>query len=227
MGKIVFTVLVCIFIIIISLIGEDINRFIGRDITGWVQVALSVVAIPLIVYELDAIREVGNRSPQISFGLANVNDLPISKLHTLQLKNNVNVSKGYAHFYIVLRNQGSAVAKNIKVEIEHTNPQQITYAPYIKVDEFSDNKPTFYAENNFNYIFRSPLDWGINIDDMEIFGFHLTTVIIEEYAEDSNGEKFAIRSQPAIGKVEIRCRVTVAGMKNPIEDTLTVNIVEK
>lgn len=221
-------VLGLVAVIGIPALGTQIlNKCFGTDVSGWVQAGIALISFPVILYELNQIRQGLNRKPQIEIGLVNIKDLPFSKIRERQsLLSRVDVSAGYAHFYVILRNHGTAPARYVKVYIEHINrSQQVFPTPLVKVSEFSENKPSFVHEHNFDFVFRSGASWIINPDDFEPFGFHITTsIVIEE--TNSSGEKLTHTQYPSPCEIILDCIVWAEGLDQPIKKRLFVNVVE-
>jgi hypothetical protein len=140
----------------------------------------------------------------------------------------VKVSTGYAHFYVILRNRGTAPARYVKVYIDHVNrSQQVFPTPGVKVSEFSENKPSFVHEHNFDFVFRAGADWIINPNDIEPFGFHITTnVATSKTYEDDQGRKQHIMEFPPPCEIILSCTVWAERLEQPINRTFYVNIVE-
>lgn len=223
------SVLLCllflVIVIVLPVISTGImNRRLGMDITGWIQAFVAVISFPIILFELDQIRQAINRKPELEVGLVNIRDLPFSQVrlkHTLPKA--VKVSSGYAHFYVVLRNNGNGPARHVKIYIEHINrTQDVVPRPHIKVSEFSEEKPTFVHEHNFDFVFRAGSDWIINPDDLEPFGFHITTSLVEGKTRDG----VEIRKSPPPCEVILDCTVWAEGLDQPKQERFSVQIVE-
>jgi|GEM_PF-1282955 hypothetical protein len=213
----------------VPLLGSQLlNKWLGVDVSGWVQAGIALISFPVILYELDQIREAVNRKPRLEIGLANIQDLPFSEVREQQeLPSIVKVSSGYAHFYIVLRNRGKAPARYVKVYVEHINREQnVSPPPLVKVSEFAENKPSFVHEHNFDFVFRAGTDWIINPNDIEPFGFHITTsVIVEE--TNSAGVKMTHPQYPPPCEVILDCTVWAEGLNQPQKKRFFVNVVER
>jgi len=165
-------------VIVVPFIGTQIlTKGLGVDVSGWVQTGIALVSFPTILYQLNEIRQAVNRKPELELGLVNIQDLPFSRVRQNDLlPSTVKVSSGYAHFYIVLRNRGTAPARYVKVYVEHVNRDQKVFPPpLVKVSEFAENKPSFVHEHNFDFVFRAGTDWIINPNDIEPFSFHIST----------------------------------------------------
>ena len=194
------------------------------DPSGWWQVFLGALSVPIVFYELDQIRRAVGQKPIISIGLVGVDDLPLSKIRdTATLPTTVTVSQGYAHFYLVVRNQGKVAARYVKVHLEHKrkpSDQLSLLSPVVKMSEFSSDKPSFKAENNIDFLFIGGSDWVIYPNDSEIFGFHITTVVIKQT------EPYRLREYPEPGDCHFQCTVWAEGLNHPVSEQLTVKIRE-
>jgi hypothetical protein len=121
----------------------------NAGIAGWVQVAIAALGVPILLRELNHIRQAINQKPIISVGVAKVKDLPLSKIReTEHLKSVLDVSHGYPHFWLVLRNSGKVAAKSVKIHVEYIRPERKSlYLPVIEVSDWlGDNRYTFKKE---------------------------------------------------------------------------------
>jgi hypothetical protein len=216
-----------IFVGIILVIVAIVLVFILpiEDKAGWIQVILAVVGVPAIFIELIQLRRAIEQTPTIQLGLATVEDLPVASLRSRgNLSATVTVSRGYAHFFLVLKNAGEVGISNVKIQLEHIRSQrEVDTATIIKVSEFSESKPTFFSENNFDFTFWGGADWMIYPGDSELFGFHITTAI---YIQDDRLPEKRRPSYPPAGKTNLRCTVWAKGLKEPVEAKLVVVITE-
>jgi hypothetical protein len=193
--------------------------------SGWWQVAIAIVGLPLLMHQLYQIRKAVEQKPEISIGLAGVKDLPSSMIREAEtLNTTVSVSRGYAFFEVVIRNKGKVAAKFVKIHLEHKSqllqPAQESLAPVIKVSEFSSGKPGFYKENNAEFVYIGGADRIIHPGDSEIFGFHITTatgVLID---------KPDVREYPAPGSHHFQCTVWAEGLDHPVSEQLIVIVEE-
>jgi hypothetical protein len=195
------------------------------EASGWWQVAIAIVGLPLLIYQLYQIRKAIEQKPRISIGLANVEDLPTSEIRSLEtLHTTVTVNRGYAHFYLVVRNQGTAAAKFVKIHLEYKpefrHPEQAGLVPVIDVSEFSGGKPSFYKENNAEFVYIGGSDWTIHPNDTEVFAFHITTVLVLQK------EPFELREFPEPGNYHFHCTVWAERLDHPISEQLIVKIAE-
>jgi len=86
---------------------------------------------------MNQIREIINQKPIISVGLANVKDLPLSKIKVSELRKTINVSHGYPSFLLVIRNTGKVSAKSAKIHVEYLGPNKKSlYMPVIEMDDW-------------------------------------------------------------------------------------------
>lgn len=139
-----FWILIIAFAVI--LIGLSIYQAIqpNSDAAGWIQVGIAALGVPILLKEINQIRQAINKKPILSIGLANVNDLPLSKIREAKsLKTASVISKGYPHFWLVIRNTGQIAAKSIKIHFEfaksfHSNS---LLQPVIRTEDWmGDNK---------------------------------------------------------------------------------------
>lgn len=224
----ILALLFLVAVIGVPLLGSQmLNKWLEVDVSGWVQAGIAIISFPVILYELDQIREAVNRKPQLEIGLVNIQDLPFSRVREQRgLPSKIDVSSGYAHFYVVLRNHGKAPARYVKVYIEHINRQQRVFPlPLVKVSEFAENKPSFVHEHNFDFVFRAGTDWIINPNDIEPFGFHITTSV---YTEETNsaGEKITHAEYPPPCEIILDCVVWAEGLDQPQKQRFWVNVVD-
>lgn len=197
--------------------------------SGWCQVAIALIGLPILFYELSRIRQAIEQKPMISIGLATVRDLPSSKIREAKsLPTAVNVKRGYAHFYLVVRNQGPVRSEFVKIHLEHTgasegphkSPFHLYPPPLLRVSEFSESKPSFHQENNVECIFIGGSDWVIHPNDSEIFGFHMTTSLVKQK------EPVEIREFPKPCDCYFHCTVWAERLNSPVSEKLIVRIIE-
>jgi hypothetical protein len=210
------SILVLVLVILILLLPID-------DKAGWIQVILALVGVPAIFVELIQLRQAITQKPDLQIGVATVGDMPVSALRKRpRLPTMVEVSRGYAHFYVAIRNVGGIALQNVKIHVEHLRSQrEIQAAVKLNVSEFSESKPTFYSENNFDFTFLGSADWMIYPGDTEIFGYHVTTAIFVRDERLPEGER---ASYPPAGETMLKCTVWARGLSRPVSEDLIVVI---
>jgi hypothetical protein len=193
--------------------------------SGWIQVALVVIGIPVIFFQLQEIRQKIYLEPQINIGVANVHELPLSNLKTSKvLKPVVDVAQGYPFFKLVVRNSGKATSKYVKIFVEYKGnslDSKGLYNPKLIINEFSNNKKGFVSENNVDFIFIGGSDYCIYPDDTDIFGFSFTTVVGRKF----NGEETNVK--PYACDCFLQCTVWAEGLVEPVIQDLTIRIIER
>ena len=213
-----------IIVIAIGLVGVSIFQALqpDSDAAGWIQVGIAALGVPILLRELNQIREAINRKPIIGVGLANVKDLPLSKIRDSKLKTTINVSRGYPSFWLVIRNMGKVSAKSVKIHIEYLSPNRKSlYLPVIEMDDWlGDERYTFKKVNNADFVFIGGSDWVLHANDTDMFAFDMTTAIVKQREPE-------IRERPDIGEYEFTCTVWADGLDKPLIEKLVVNIVEK
>lgn len=215
-----------IFIIALITIGYSVYQAIqpDADIAGWVQVGIAALGIPILLREIIQIRTTIDQKPIISVGLGNVNDLPLSKIrNTHVLNTSINVSRGYAHFWLLIRNQGKVAAKSIKVHFEFkgSNQKNKLLGPVIESkDWLNDKRYTFKKVNNADFVFIGGENWILHANDTDMFDFHISTVIVKN-AETKE------RERPDYGDYQFVCTIWADGLDKPISENLAVRIVDK
>ena len=139
-----------------------LNSWLQADVSGWLQAGIALVSFPVIMYELNQIRKAASLKPHLEVGLANMLDINQSSVRGGNaLPRQVDVNVGYAHFYIVLRNRGKVPARYVKVLVEHMNRFENKSPAMVEVSEFAEDKPTFFHEHNFEFVFKGTNDWII------------------------------------------------------------------
>jgi hypothetical protein len=218
-----------VFIIIISfgLVGLSIFEAFqpSADVSGWVQVGIAALGVPILLRELNQIREAINQKPNIGIGLASINDLPLAKIRDAKsLTTLKNVSHGYPHFELVVRNEGRVAAKSVKIHFEFISraPKGNSLAvPVLECkDWLKDNRFTFKKVNNADFVFIGGTDWVLHANDSDMFAFYLTTALGRK---DKPGE----HEYPDVGEYEFMCTVWADGLDNPVVEKLKVNVVDK
>jgi len=213
-----------IILIAIGLVGLSIYQASQpeSDAAGWIQVGIAALGVPILLRELNQIRQAINQKPIIGVGLANVKDLPLSKIRDSKLKTIINVSHGYPSFWLVIRNMGKVSAKSVKIHIEYLSPNRKSlYLPVIEMDDWlGDERYTFKKVNNADFVFIGGSDWVLHANDTDMFAFDMTTAIVKQREPE-------IRERPDIGEYEFTCTVWADGLDKPLVEKLMVNIVEK
>ena len=221
--KALFLALVLTLLSLISALVFD--YFFGIDISGWIQTFIAAFGFLIVLYQVDQIFKEISQRPEIEIGLVNIKALPFSRVRTMDaLPKEVNVSSGYAHFYIILRNNGTAAAKHVKIYVEHLREEQPFPLAFVKVSEFSENKHSFVNEHNFDFVFRGGNDWIINPSDIEPFGFQITTSIVIEERE-IQGKIQEIRENPPPGIIKLNCTVWAEGLQKPVTENFLVQVI--
>jgi hypothetical protein len=192
--------------------------------SGWLQVILASLAIPIIYYELTRIQHSFNQKPMISIGVASVNDLPLSKIRNLgSLSTSTNIGHGYSVFWLAIRNSGQVAARNIKIHVEYrtpAKPKPNLFSPVITVgDWLGDNRFTFKKVNNADFVFIGGQDWILHSNDTDMFDFGMTTSIVKQT------KPHEIRERPALGSYEFFCTIWADGLDKPVTEKLVINII--
>jgi hypothetical protein len=228
LGNIGDLLLIVIVLVALGLIAFSLYSALTSQpdvASGWWQVFLGSISVPVVFYQLEQIRQALNRKPKISIGLARVSDLPVSRIRDIGvLPTTVTVSQGYPHFFLVVRNQGKVAARFVKIHFEHKpgpSDQSSLLFPVVKVSEFSSDKPSFWAENNYEFVFTGGPDWHIHPNDFEVFGFHLTTVVVKQK------EPYELMEYPEPGDCPFQCTVWAEALGHPVTEQLTVRIKEE
>lgn len=215
---------IVIILIAISLVGLSIYEALqpNSDIAGWVQVGIAALGVPILLRELNQIREAINQKPIIGIGLASVKDLPLSKIRVSELKTTINVSQGYPSFWLVIRNTGKVSAKSVKIHVEYLSPNRKSlYLPVIEMDDWlGDERYTFKKVNNADFVFIGGSDWVLHVNDTDMFAFDMTTAVVKQREPE-------IRERPDIGEYVFTCTVWADGLDKPLVEKLMVNVAEK
>jgi hypothetical protein len=214
-----------VIVIATGLVGISIYQTFQHesDAAGWVQVGIAALGVPILLRELYQIRQAINQKPVISVGLANVKDLPLSKIREAEhLKTTLDVSHGYPHFWLVVRNSGKTGAKSVKIHIEYIrSDRKSLYLPVIEVSDWlGDNRYTFKKVNNADFVFIGGSDWILHANDSDMFDFDMTTAIVKQREPE-------IREFPEVGNYEFTCTVWADGLDKPVVEKMIVNIVDK
>jgi hypothetical protein len=214
---------VFIILVAIILVGISVQQAFqpDADTAGWIQVAIAALGVPILLRELYQIRQSINQKPIISIGLANVKDLPLSNVRaTKSLKPSLEISHGYPHFWLIIRNTGKVTAKSVKIRFEFTRSthQDPLLQPVIRTEDWmGDKRYTFKIVNNADFVFIGGTDWVLHANDTDMFDFYITTSIVK-------GKQ---RERPDFGDYEFRCTAWADGLDNPVIQNLTVSIIDK
>jgi len=216
---------ILIIFVAIGLFGFSIQQALlpNSDAAGWIQVGIAALGVPILLRELYQIRQAVNQKPILNIGLANVKDLPLSKIREMKtLKTTLKVSHGYPHFWLVIRNSGKAGARFVKIHVEYIRPERKSLClPVIEVSDWlGDNRYTFKKVNNADFVFIGGSDWILHANDSDMFDFDMTTAVVKQIEPE-------IREFPDVGDYEFICTIWADGLDKPISEKLIVSIVNK
>jgi hypothetical protein len=146
------------------------------------RLEIAALGVPILLRELSQIREAVNQKPKINIGLASVNDLPLSKVRNAKaLHTAKDISRGYPHFELVVRNNGRVTAKSIKIHFEfvsRASKENHLAVPVLEcTDWLKDDRFTFKKVNNADFVFIGGADWVLHANDSDMFPFHMTTTL--------------------------------------------------
>lgn len=211
--------------------------------SGWWQVAIAIFGLPILLYQLYEILKALRQEPELDIGLATVKDLPTSEIREKKaISTSVEVSYGYAHFYLVIKNLGITTAKYMKIHFEYKSfepsEHQIDSSvetlvsappelrrPLLKVDEFSKDKQQFVQENNVECTFNGGTDGVIYPKDTGIFGFRMSTSTISRIKRE-HADPIKMPEYPALGECIFDCTVWAEGLNKPIKKRLILKITD-
>jgi hypothetical protein len=194
-----------------------------QDSAGWWQVFLAALALPILFYQLDQIRQAVTRRAKFKVGVASVRELPISRIRSMDALQSISVSQGYPHFFLVVQNIGKTVVQSVKVHFEYTRLPDSRSFPPVVVEAYEwldDTRHSFKKENNVDFVFRGGPDWRVYPGDSEIFSFYITTAVVKQT------EPVEVREPPAIGNYHFRCSVWAEGLTSPLVNELVIGVVE-
>jgi len=217
-----------IFVLVVASIMGASSFFIAvtsdfDSASGWWEVFLGALSLPLLFYELSRLRQAVEQKPDISIGIVNINDYPLSKIRAIDsLPATINVGQGYPHVTLAIRNSGVIDARYVKIHLEFFRPEQVNLnTPIVRVyDWLGDQRYSFKQENNVDFVFIGGSDWVLHPKDTEIFSFHISTTTVIQT------EPVEIRERPSLGKYRFQCSVWAEGLSSPVVENLIVNIVE-
>jgi len=188
--------------------------------SGWWQVFLETLGLPVLIYGLYKLREEMRREgwrPEIRIGISQVEPLSeVRKRETLPTM--AIVSQGYACFQLIVGNRGRLAARFVKMHLEFLSFQDDSYAsaarspverlaaPTVKIP----NGNPFKWQNNKDFIFEGGHDWVIYPRDDVTFAFFLGTVVQGQL--------------PVPYDYRFRCTVWAEGLDNPVHSELTVRV---
>lgn len=191
--------------------------------SGWWQVFLGIVGIPILYSELVRLRKAVEKKPALNIGIVNINDYPLSNVRIMkQLPTLVRVGKGYPYFAVAIRNTGTFPAKFVKIHLEFRRPDHIEglARPTVKVYKNpEENDDGFQKDTNFDFMFIGGSDWVLYPNDTDIFPFIMSTTMIKET------EPVEIRERPPLGDYYFHCTVWAEGL-DIIQEDFIVSVVE-
>ncbi len=159
-----------------------------------------------------------SREIDLELGVTPVEPLShISKRTTLP--GLAEVSQGYPHFQLVLRNSSLTPTKHIKLHFEFESFQDYSFRDAAKSDierlsspvvKISDGNP-FKWQNNKDFVFNGGVDWLLYPNENAIFSFFLKTVM---------------EGQPPVPyDYHFRCTAWAEGIKNLVQRNLCIRVV--
>jgi hypothetical protein len=192
------------------------------DASGWWQVVIELLGTPIILYGLYEIWkkvQVFGWKPDIRIGVFNAGALSCIN-DNKPLSTTVDISQGDTFFQLVVRNDGKAIAKYVKILLEfesvsedYKQQTQTTIeklaAPKIVLPKDS----LFTRQNNKDFVFTGGDKWFIYPHDKVLFGFHILTT-----EKDQPPFPFGYR---------FHCTLWAEGLDNSIIQQLIVNVIRK
>lgn len=107
-----------IFALLVMVLGFSIERIIMNwpsDFSGWAQLMIEALTLPIIYYELYRIRKELGKTAEINIGVVGIKEYPLSNIRSIgKLPIQTKISQGYPLFCLVVRNKGRVSAKFVK-----------------------------------------------------------------------------------------------------------------
>jgi hypothetical protein len=190
--------------------------------SGWLQVFLEALSLPVLVYGLYRLREELQREswkPEISIGVTRVEPLSEARKR-ITLPTTASISQGYTCFQLLVRNKGKLAARFVKIHLEFLSFQDTSYRDVAKSPMEKLAAPTveipgdnpFEWQNNKDFIFRGGADWVIYPQDNAAFMFCLGTVV--------EGQS------PVPHDYRFHCTIWAEGVGCPVEEELIVRVMK-
>ena len=183
-----FLLWVALVLLVLYLIVSCFVR--GDDASGWSQVAIELIGLPLLlyglVYELPKQIEARGRRAGIEIGV-HYGGLPLRTLRTMSLKEVYECPWEDPSFELIIRNDGKAAATNVKIYFEFN--ATVTYPPpkdvVIRPQRGNRFRPIRQDIVSNDFVF-SDIGWYLAPGDVAAFSFRL--------CNDSGPEQLADRS---------------------------------
>lgn len=222
---------ILIFILVATVIGFSTIRIITSwpsDFSGWGQLMIETLTLPIIAYELYRISQALGKVADIDIGVVGIKEYPLSNIRSIsKLPTQTKISQGYPLFCLIVRNKGEVAAKFVKIHLEFVGHEptfregelsavESMASPVIEIYE-SDSQNIFNRENNVDFVFRGGADWVLRPFDGEKFDLFISSFI---GTKDPN-MPFE-RPYPSI--CQFICTVWAEGLENPVIQRVEVEI---
>lgn len=222
---------ILIFVLMVLVIGFSARRIIldwPSDFSGWGQLIIETLTLPVIAFELNRISKELGKIAEIDIGVVGIKEYPISNIRSIEkLQTYTKISQGYPLFCLVVRNTGQVSARFVKIHLEYTGHEptfkddelstvKSMASPVIKIYE-SDTQNIFNRENNVDFIFRGGTDWILRPYDSEKFDFFISSFI------GTNDPNMPYeRPYPSI--CQFTCTLWADGIEKPVTQRVEVEV---
>jgi hypothetical protein len=184
--------------------------------SGWWQVAIEIVGLPILVHQLYQIRKALQQKPRISIGLVpgEVTATQLKKKDGLPTTQIDLSRRGKSDFTLVIQNYGQLAAKSVMIRLEYT--------PYKGDSPPALMRPSpgsrFKVEVDGNSAFRGGEDWVLYSLSSETFTFSI--------GYPSQTGMFLLVQKLELGDHHLRCTVWADGLEPAATEDLVVQIIE-
>jgi hypothetical protein len=217
--------------LMVLVISFSVKRIISdwsSDFSGWGQLIIETLTLPMIAFELNRIRKELGKTAEIDIGVVGIKEYPLSNIRSIEkLQTYTKINQGYPLFCLVVRNKGQVSARFVKIHLEFTDhepsfkkgelsPVESMASPVIKIYK-SNNQYNFNRENNADFVFSGGTDWVLRPQDSEKFDFFISSAI------GTKDPKIPYeRPYPSLCKFV--CTVWVDGIEKPVVQRVDVEI---
>lgn len=182
---------------------------IPSEMSGWWQVAIEMIGLPLLLFGLYQIIQQNQRQPDIHVGVYH-RDIRTVDIYQLdendELQSEYKVSGSNTDFALTIQNRGRKVAQFIKIRLEHLNRIE---------------SPTSSRIGLSNEVFSSNTNVDFHFDDQGyiLYPGEIQSFIFKAYVQERNRLTDPIRGETA----HLRCTIWADGLDKPIQRELFIS----
>jgi hypothetical protein len=187
------------------------------EASGWWQVVLIIVGLPVLLDQLNKIQEEAKKSqwkPEINIGWARFPlPEPYFKKEDLETQISSTSRNVSFSFHLVIQNHGQLAARYVKIRLDFKSFEEKLDIPHLTFPKGNlPRERDFEKSGEKDYIFHGGADWVIYPHDAEVF---LMRLVLREHGKPMR-----------VGNYSFHCTVWAEGLENRVEKDLIVSITE-